>query len=284
MSKKGVILRIALAILILVNVLVLVFMFGTSRMLTVAFLDVGQGDAIFIQSPTGRQILIDGGRDRSVLRELGKRMSPFDRSIDVVVATHPDADHIAGLADVFERYRIGAYLSPGMPNDTSQTKALENAVMHETGVKSVLARRGMRVDLGRGVYLDIVFPDRDVSGLETNTGSIVARLVYGETSFLLTADSPIAIENYLLSLGSKELESNVLKAGHHGSRTSTGQEYLEAVDPDFVVISAGKGNSYGHPHAEVVDRIKTYDATQLGTLGEGAVVFESDGQTLTVKH
>lgn len=280
--KKIALVLIAL-ILLLANGAIAFFLFKHSAALTVAFLDVGQGDAVFIQSPTGKQILVDGGRDRSVLRELGKHVSPFDRSIDVVIATHPDADHISGLTGVFERYSVGAYLSPGIPNDTSQTKALVDAVAHEPGVKDVLARRGMQIHFGEGVRLDILFPDRDVSGLETNTGSIVARLIYGETSFLLTGDSPLAIENYLVSLDGGVLESNVLKAGHHGSRTSTGEAFLDTVQPAYVVVSAGKDNSYGHPHKEIVERIKTQGATQLSTMGEGAVVFVSDGRAVTHK-
>jgi competence protein ComEC len=269
--------------LLVVNIAIAVAILqSSSRELTVAFLDVGQGDAIFIESPTGSQVLIDGGKDRSVLRELGKRTGPFDRALDVVIATHPDADHIGGLPGVFSRYQVGSYLSSGVENDTSQTKALINAAHEEAGVVSYEPRRGDRIHLGGGAYLDILFPDRDVSSVETNTGSIVVRLVYGGTSFLFTGDAPEAIEEYLTTLPG-ELESEVLKAGHHGSRTSTGPSLLAAVAPGAVVISAGDDNPYGHPHAEVSARIEEAGALTFSTLGKGAVVFISNGKEVRVR-
>lgn len=270
-------------VLILFNVVIWAFVFSPqTHVLTVSFLDVRQGDAILIQSPTGTEVLVDGGPDRSVLRELGKRIGPFDRSIDMVVETHPDADHITGLSDVFARYQVGAFLSSRIENDTNQTYALLDAVRNESGVRDVLARRGERIWIGGGAYIDVLFPDRDVSHVETNTGSVILRVVYGDTEFMLTGDSPEAIEDYVVSLG-EDIESDVLKAGHHGSRTSTGNAFLAAVHPKIVVISAGKGNSYGHPHEETLARIQTEGAKILSTLGQGAVVLISDGQTIIQK-
>ncbi len=248
--------------------------------LTVAFLDVGQGDAIFIEGPTGIQMLIDGGRDRAVLRELGKRMSPFDRSIDIVVETHPDADHIGGLTSVFERYAIGKFMGPGIGNDTNVTDALIAAVGKETGVQQVLARRGMRLDLGGGAYADILYPDKDVSMLETNDGSIVMRVVYGETSFMLGGDAPSAVEDAIAYTYGSTSKSDVLKAGHHGSRYSTSDYWLTVTDPGLVVISAGEGNSYGHPHQEVIDRAAASGAAIRSTIDEGAIVLMSDGVSI----
>ena len=251
--------------------------------LTVSFLDVGQGDAILVEGPTGIQMLVDGGRDHAVLRELPRQMGPFDRSIDVVIATHPDADHIGGLSSVFERYSVEVFVEPGIPNDTNATFALVSAVDLEPGLQKIVARTGQRIDLGGGAYADILFPDRDVSTYETNTGSIVMRVVYGETSFMLSGDSPSQIEDYLVGRDGIALKTNVLKAGHHGSRNSTGDLWLSAVDPDIVVISAGKGNSYGHPHQETLDRIARSGAEVLSTLGAGAVTFESDGEQVVAK-
>jgi competence protein ComEC len=267
---------------LMLNACILFFLIHDEGKLSVSFLDVGQGDAIFIQGPTGTQVLIDGGKDRSVLRELGKRMSPFDRSLEVVIATHPDADHIGGLPGVFDRYKVGAYLSSGVEASTNQAEAIEAVAEKEKGTSYEL-RRGDRILLGGGAYLDILFPDREVSLVETNTGSVVARLVYGDTSFLLTGDSPEAVEEYLVTLDGTSLESDVLKAGHHGSKTSTSEVFLRTVAPGAVVISAGKDNSYGHPHEEVVSRIETLGAHIFSTLGNGAVVFESDGRKVVRK-
>ena len=157
--------------------------------LTVSFLNIGQGDAIFIDAPSGRQVLIDGGPDRSVLRELGRILPWWDRSIDVVVATHPDADHISGLVDMLQRYRVENIFHPGVEKNTGPAESMLLSVASE-GARETIARRGQIIDLGSGAYIEILFPDRDVSSVETNTASIVARLVYGDTSFMLTGDSP----------------------------------------------------------------------------------------------
>ncbi|MEK7642444.1 MAG: MBL fold metallo-hydrolase, partial [Patescibacteria group bacterium] len=233
-----------------------------SNILTVTFLNIGQGDAVFIEAPSGNQMLIDSGPGRSILRELSKVMPFYDRSIDVVLATHPDADHIGGLPDVLGRYKIDWFVESGVESDTGLYQELESRIMNyelSNKTKKILARRGMVVDLGGGAILQILFPDRDPRGMETNTASIVARLVYGESEFLLTGDSPINIESYLVSLDCLKcplaLHSDVLKAGHHGSKTSTSQRFVSLVSPQYVVISAGKDNKYGHPHQEVLDTL-----------------------------
>ena len=268
---------IPIAALVAINILI--FSIPAQAGFSVSFLDVGQGDAILIQGPTGVQVLVDGGPDPSVLRELGSMLPFFDRTIDAVVATHPDKDHIAGLVDVLERYEVATFIESGIPSDTAPALALQAALGAE-GAERVLARRGMRLVLGKGAYADILFPDRDVSGVETNTGSIVMRVVYGDTSIMLTGDSPQAIEKYLVSLGG--LESDILKAGHHGSKTSSSEEFITQVRPAYTIFSRGCDNSYGHPHPEVVERFNALKIKILDTCAEGTITFISDGKTLSV--
>ncbi len=252
--------------------------FANSRStLAVSFLDIGQGDSIFIQSPSGAQVLIDGGPNRAVLHELGKVMPWFDRTIDIVIATHPDADHVSGLVDVLQRYDVSYIFEPGVKNDTPQAESMLASVANENAER-MLARRGQVVDLGSGVYLEILFPDRDVNDLETNTASIVARLVYGETSFMLTGDSPESIEKYLVQLDGKNLKSTILKAGHHGSRTSSSLLFVGFVDPEYAIFSRGCDNTYGHPHQEVKDIFAQFEIQTLDTCEEGTITFLSDGQ------
>lgn len=257
------------------------------EILTVAFLDIGQGDAIYIEAPNGNQALVDGGSGRSVLRALGEVMPFYDRSLDVVIATHPDADHIGGLPFVLDRFAVGAVLEPGVNSETNVYREFKRRAGDGTRLH-LFARRGLRLRLDRAVTLDILFPDQDPTGWETNTASIVTQLVYGNTSFLLTGDSPIKIEKYLITLdglpggkAGRRLQSDVLKVGHHGSRTSTAPEYAAVVNPQYAIISAGLQNRYGHPHQEVLDNLAKIGATILRTDKQGTIIFQSDGRTLT---
>ncbi|TSD03231.1 MAG: beta-lactamase domain-containing protein [Parcubacteria group bacterium Athens0714_16] len=249
--------------------------------LKIAFLDVGQGDAIFIETPSGNQVLIDGGPDKKVLRELSKIMPFFDRTIDVVIETHPDQDHIGGLPAIFEGYEISKFIESGVVSDTDTYNFLRDLVKEEKS-EQILARRGMILNLDNGIYLKILFPDRDVSGIDTNDASVVAQLVYGNTKFLFTGDSPQKIENYITSLNSKELKSDVLKVGHHGSKTSSSKSFLGFISPEYAVISVGADNKYGHPNQEVIDLLNEFDVGILKTSENGTIIFETDGEVLNL--
>lgn len=253
-----------------------------SDTLSVYFLDIGQGDAIFIDSPSHGRVLIDGGPNRKVLSELGKILPFADRRIDVMIETHPDKDHIGGLPEVISRYQVGMFLEPGVESENMIDDELKRRV-EENNIPKLLARRGMVVNFGDGVKLQILFPNQDVSKWETNRASIVARLVYGDTSFLLTGDSPTQIENVLINLDPRILDADVLKAGHHGSHTSTSLTYAEAVSPEYALISVGKDNPYGHPHKEVLDILEKVGSKILSTAERGTIKFETDGEILEMK-
>ena len=247
--------------------------------LCVAFLDVGQGDAIFIQSPAGIQMLIDGGRDSAVLRRLSSVMGIQDRTLDYVMATHPDLDHVSGLVDVLDRYQVAHVIRTEKESETDAWRAVEERITTEGSVVT-FARRGQQFDLGDGVIATVLFPNRDPSGMESNAASIILRLTYGAHSFLLTGDAPKSIEEYLVLVEGEELKSDVLKVGHHGSRTSTSELFLDHVRPTHAVISAGADNRYGHPHVEVTDALFNAGVTTWSTATHGTVIFESDGQVL----
>ncbi len=255
-------------------------------LLTVVFLDVGQGDATFIESPSGTQVLIDGGKGGTVLRKLRHVMGFFDRDIDMVVATHPDMDHIGGLIDVLTRYEVGTILMTENMSDTPAFETFSNLVQKE-GAQIIYARRGQIFDFGSGAQgsttLTILFPDHDPTGLESNTSSIVAQLMYGASEYMLTGDSPKEIEEYLVRMGTHTLVSDVLKAGHHGSRTSSAETFVTAVDPIYAIISAGKDNSYGHPHKEVSDLFNARGIVQKNTANLGSIFSVSDGKSILFK-
>lgn len=254
---------------------------GTDE-LKVSFLDVGQGDAIFIESPTGNRVLIDGGPTRKVLSELGGVLPFGDKRIDVVISTHPDADHITGLVEVVKRFDVGVFIEPGVNSENNLDEALSEILL-EKGVEKILARKGVNLSLGGGAVLSILFPNSDVTNLETNEASIVGKLVYGEKSFLLTGDATKRTEYILLNLGQEFLDVDVLQVGHHGSQTSTSQLFVEATSPQISVISSGKNNRYGHPHPSVVETLNKFGTQILNTAEVGTISFETDGETLEVR-
>ncbi len=227
------------------------------------------------------QVIVDGGPDRTVLARLGEVVPPYDRSIDAVIATHPDKDHIAGLVDILSRYHVAHFFEPGIPNDTAAYAALERAVAL-SGTPKTLARRGTKFLLGGGAELRILFPDRGIESDDTNDGSIVAEVRYGKTCFLLTGDAPTkTVESYVLyALKEEHLSCDVLKLGHHGSKYSSGTAFLSAVAPSVAVISAGKDNRYGHPAKETLDRVEVLGIPYLSTASSGTVRFKSDGKKI----
>lgn len=253
--------------------------------LKVVFLDVGQGDAIYIEAPNGKQMLIDGGLDAKLLSSLAKVMPFADRSIDVVLITHPDQDHIGGLPLLLDNYKVSNIIENGASSDSKVSASLENKILKKK-INKVIARRGMKIilDPKRNIYFDILFPDRDISKFETNDASIVGKLVYGNQVFMMTGDASKYTENLIeWNESDKTLKSNVLKLGHHGSRTSSSQLWLEKVNPEIAVISVDKNNKYGHPHKDVLDRLNFLNIPYLTTYDKGNIVFETDGESLIYK-
>lgn len=251
---------------------------NSHRDLTFVVLDVGQGDALFIESPSGTQVMFDGGPSRKVLTPLARVMSPFDKSIDAIVITNPDADHIRGLLDILKNYKVGVVLESGTLTDSKTYQSLREE-MQKQNIPDILAKRGMKLDLGGGVMIDILFPDRDVSEWATNDGGVVARLSYGNTSIMLTGDVGVITEQIILSENSKEsLASTTLKVGHHGSRYSSSPAFVKAVSPEYAFISDGKDNSYGHPHLETLDTLTKFSVKVFRTDLLGTIIMKSDGK------
>jgi len=253
--------------------------------LKVVFLDVGQGDSIYIEAPNGKQIVVDGGPDSKILSSLSKVMPFADRSIDMIIATHPDSDHIGGFPLLVDNYKVSNIIENGSVSTSKIYTSLEEKI-NKNKINKIIARRGMHIILDdkKNIYLDILFPDRNVSDMDSNDASIVGKLVYGNNSFMLTGDASTYTEN-LIEWNEKEntLHSDVLKIGHHGSRTSSSLLWLEKVNPKVAIISAGKNNRYGHPHKELLDRLSDLHIPFLSTYDKGNITFESDGVNLIKK-
>lgn len=238
-------------------------------------LNIGQGDSFLIEAANGKKLLIDGGRDSTVLTELSKVLSG-DRAIDVVIATHPDADHIGGLQSVLQRYHVGLFLTSQVTTDTKTFADLYKELYKEH-IPSYYGRHGMLLALDEHTTFTILFPDRDTSGWKTNEASVVGRLDVGERSMLFTGDSPSSVEHFLSIAIPKSLDVDVLKLGHHGSKYSTSTEYLKAVSPKLGLVSAGINNSYHHPNEETLARLKALDIPWVSTQDKGTVDLHTDG-------
>ena len=276
-SKKYILPILFLSLFVLDVFLFTVDWQNAHRGFVFAMLDVGQGDGLFIQSPSGTHILVDGGPPKKILGPLSRVMPFFDKKIDAIMITNPDADHIGGFLDVLENYKVGMLFESGTISSSKTYQNLKNEIQNKK-IPDILERRGMVLDLGGGVKLQILFPDRDVSTWATNDGSMMARLAYGRTSIMLTGDAPIKTENIILAENPPaQLKSEILKVGHHGSRTSTSLEFAQAVSPKYALISDGKNNTYGHPHPETLNTLNQISAQIFRTDQLGTIVLKSDG-------
>ncbi len=247
--------------------------------LHVTFLDVGQGDATFIQTPGGRQVLIDGGQYSSRLLDgLGAEMPFWDKAIDILVVTHPDKDHFLGLIGVLDRYQVGTLITNSQKADSPDYDALLNGA-RELQIPIHQAQAGEVIEMDSGVRLEILHPDSSDGLSEDNDNSISFRLVYQDFSLLLTGDAESKAEQKMLASG-RPLQSLIYKAGHHGAKTSSSALFLDAVKPQYIVISAGEENTYGHPDQEMLDRAEAVGAAVLRTDEMGTIEIISDGQTL----
>lgn len=234
----------------------------------VVFLSIGQGDAILI-SEGMNQIVIDGGRDgQLLLSRLGRHIPFYDRTIETLIPTHPDADHVGGLSALLDRYQVKTVLDSGARTDTKSAFLFYRDLERE-GAEILPAVRGTKLTLPGGGVLDIIFPFAPLPAdiPETNEGSVVSRFSFGETSFLLTGDLPDE-ERFIGDLE----QATVLKVAHHGSQYSTSDVLLDIVQPKEAVISVGK-NSYGHPHPSVLDRLSAQAVNVFRTDVAGDIVY-----------
>ena len=251
--------------------------------LHVSFLDVGQGDAILIRTPSDHKILIDGGPSpQDISLELGRMLPFWDKSIDLVVLTHPQDDHLLGLIEVLRRYDVKQILESGFDPETASYEEWLH-VIEEEGIERNLTAVGQRIRLGDNTELEVLGPESPFlrgTGSDINNNSVVLRLVCGNVSFLLTGDMEEEVESQLLAQGT-ELKSTILKVAHHGAKTSTSQRFLAALDPHVAIISVGAENSFGHPHQETIDKLD--DKRVYRTDLQGTIELTTDGTRLWIK-
>lgn len=274
MSNRKLIYSIIFFFAILAVILAIVISYGSKNNLEVVFLDVGQGDAALI-SQGSHQMLIDGGKDGKLLLEkLGRHVPFWDRSIEAVIITHPDQDHIGGLIDLLKAYKVKSVIKTNSKSDSETYKKLEEGIL-SGGVEEIEAKKNLTITFPNGAVLKAMHPPDSLPEEADNTSndnSVVVKLIFGENSFLFTGDLPGAKEEDLINAG-EELGAKILKISHHGSKYSTSDEFLESVKPEDAIISVGRGNSYGHPSGEVLERLLGRKARILRTDELGDIIY-----------
>jgi competence protein ComEC len=271
-----------LIFLVFANILAWTAVFDSAgqKFLAVDFFSVGQGDSEFVITPGGGQILVDGGPDSSVLEKLGKAMPFWDRTIDLVILSHPEKDHLAGLIEVLKRYKVENILWSGIVRDTAEYQEWVGGIKKE-GAKIVIAQAGEKIKIGK-LEIDVLNPSESLEGQElkdSNDSSVVVKLIYGQNSFLFTGDISEKVEQSLAQ-NLSEIDSDVLKVAHHGSKCSSSDGFIKDVSPQIAVIEVGKDNSYGHPTQEVLDRLLNYGINILRTDQNGDIKIISDSKNL----
>jgi len=292
MSRKKKLVFGIVSVLFIADILVFLAVYDLSRrnFLEVDFFDVGQGDATFIQTPEGHQILIDGGPDSAILEKLGGSLPLGDRTLDLIILTHPENDHLLGLIEVLKNYEIGNILWTGIVRDTENYKEWERLIKKEQKEEKAnifIAKAGQKIYLSErnpDQYVEVLYPFESLEGKsfkDSNNTSIVNKLIFGENSFLFPGDIYKSAEKEILEKGI-DVDSDVLKISHHGSKTSSAEEFIAKVSPEVAVISAGKDNKYGHPSPETLEALEKYGINILRTDINGDIKIISNGQNLTI--
>ncbi|MFH1375484.1 MAG: MBL fold metallo-hydrolase [Patescibacteria group bacterium] len=264
---------------ILAGIAAIIYLASTnlpSSKLTVTILDVGQGDSILIRTPLNQKILIDGGPGSSILTPLSQELGFLERRIELLIITHPDADHIAGFTEIFRRYQVENVLLTGVQHSTAWYRDILTQIANQN-IPTLIASSEVDFDFGSGVVLDTVWPREPLAGkapADANAASVVSRLTFGQTAILLTGDFDEAGEGELLRTP-QNLAAEVLKLGHHGAKTSSSAEFLQATNPQIALVSAGEDNQFGHPSPEIIERVK--DQEILETAKMGSIRLISDG-------
>lgn len=249
-----------------------------SGILKVHFIDVGQGDAILVQTAAGQSMLIDAGENNQGGEVINYLKSQGVKELDIVVGTHPHSDHIGGLDTVVNNLPVKKVYLPKVTHTSKTFRDLLQAVK-DSGLKVSTAQAGIELPLD-GIKAAFVAPVAD-SYDSLNNYSAVIKLDYGSQSFLLTGDAETQSEDQILDSGAN-IRATVLKVGHHGSSTSTSLEFLQAVRPQYAVIMLGEDNPYGHPHAEILERLQEAGIEIYRTDRDGTIVFSTDGKDIDI--
>ena len=267
--------KIAFVSILLANIIIWSFYFSLpDGKLHIKVYDVGQGDSILIKTASGKTILVDGGPDNSVLGYLGRDIPFYLKNIDLVVLTHPDADHLTGLIEVVKQYKVRKIWVNGVKKDTRVYQNWEKA-LSESSLKVEIVKAGNKLKLEDSLILSVIWPQKDFISSKTNLLGIVIKLSYGEFDALLAADADKNVQPYTSSLGHVE----VLKVPHHGASESVSEAFLNLTSPEVSIISVGEKNPYNHPRQEALDLLTKSGSKIYRTDKDGSIEIVSNGES-----
>lgn len=243
--------------------------------LVIKIFDVGQGDSIFIRTPAGFTILVDGGPNNRVVEYLDQELPLWDRRLDAIILTHPQADHLSGLVEVVRRFKVNKVFVSGVENTTNNYKLWEKT-LEDKKISPVIVTSSNTLNLSDTVKLAFLWPkEQSPKVADLNEASIVMKLSYGNFDALLTGDADQKVQPYTSSLTGIE----VLKVPHHGSKTAMSQDFINSVSPELSIISAGVKNRYGHPAIETLKQLQKIKSKVLRTDRNGTIKIVSNGET-----
>ncbi len=279
------IIKILSGILIILSILLLVtWQSGSNGELEVHFFDVAQGDAILIRTSSNQNIVIDGGPDNSFITKLGQTLPFYDKTIDLMILTHPHDDHLFGLVEVLKRYKVKQILYTGVLHTTdAYLEWLE--IIREKKIPLKIALAGQKFVFNE-VELNVIYPFESLTNQKVenlNDSSVVVQLIYQDIKMLFMGDLEVEGEEEILQQSNASLKSQILKSGHHGSDTSSSWEFLSAVEPNFAVIQVGEDNKFGHPSRRIIKRLERLEVEIYRNDLMGDIVLITDGQGLWFK-
>jgi competence protein ComEC len=283
MQSQKILLKLSIAFLVFLSLWAIFYWQSQKEKgkMVVNYFDVGQGDSIFIKTPNNQKILIDGGPDNTVLAKLGKSLPFYDKKIDLVILTHPHADHLVGLIEVLKRYKVKKILSTGVLHTTPEYTAWLEEIKRQK-ILLEIAVAGQVFNFGSETKLEILYPFESLGGQsvdDLNDTSIVSKLTFKNNTFLFMGDAETEVEEKLIASGA-DLRADILKIGHHGSKNATTEEFLNKVNPKSAVISVGASNKFGHPSGLVINRLKRKEINISRTDIEGDIRLLSDGKNI----
>lgn len=284
--QKFKILIFTIGIFLLINLIILGYWFVLFNgnvlegNLRVIFLNVGQGDAALIQT-SQQNILVDGGPDKNIIYKLDQYIPFYNREIDLMILTHLDSDHLTGLVEVLKRYSVEKIINNGLKDYNSIALEWEKLIQ-EKNIPQQIVDIPLNIKLDEQTLIEFLWPSQDLinkSKGDDNFTSLVFKLIHGNNKFLFTGDLPKEAEEILVVTG-RDLNADVLKVGHHGSKYSSGLEFLQRVAPEYGIISVGTDNNFGHPTLRVLKNLENINAKILRTDQLGDIIFLSNGQEL----